>query len=337
MSALEVDGAGPPAVLERDILPLIFPTAAAESAPALVVVAGQPGAGRSRAVRLAHAEHGPDLAVLSGEELRAFHPSLAEVTQNPSAEAVESLARDTAGWLRDCIRFARENRRSVMLEGSFDNPAAVTGIAERFAAEGFQTQVVAVASSRAESLLSTLSLYLRNVRSNVPAWYVSGEVHDRGFGAVGALVAEVEGAASIDRVTVLSRDGHVRFDVDRAQGADAVIGAGAALVAAQSGPMSRFDATQWLSELHHVTEFAATQRGLPRGVTETLVDLHEISLREVIPQLHVPADGKFATAIEQRTVARLVALRRALPAEPSFDVAGPVVTPSGPEREGISR
>ena len=93
----------------------------------------------------------------------------------------------------------------------------------------------------------------------------------------------------------------------------------------------------WLSELHHVTEFAASRRDLPDGVTQLLVDLHETALREVIPDLHVPADGKFATAIEQKTVAGLVALRRSLPREQPVTASAPVLAPTGPEREGVSR
>jgi hypothetical protein len=86
-----------------------------------------------------------------------------------------------------------------------------------------------------------------------------------------------------------------------------------------------------------MTEFAASRRDLPRGVTELLADLHEVALREVIPELHVPRDGKFRIAIEQKTVANLVALRRAVPQEQSVDAAAPLFVPVGPERGGVSR
>lgn len=137
--------------------------------------------------------------------------------------------------------------------------------------------------------------------------------------------------------SILKRNGEIAFDALRIDAGDAFRGAGAALEAGQSARLSRFDATQWLSELHHMTEFAASRRDLPRGVTDLLVDLHEVALREVIPELHVPSDGKFTIAIEQRTVANLVALRRSLPQAPTVDVAAPMIVPVGPERGGISR
>lgn len=323
-------------ILRRSILPLYFPDApSTNESPTLILLAGQPGAGRSRASSLLYAEHGSDLAVVTGDDLRAFHPRFAEIVATPAPEAQEALARATAGWVRDCIRYARENRRSLVLEGAFQDPAVVVGTAGRFASEGFQTRVVVVTSRRAQSLLSVASLYLRDVQAGAPARFTSREAHDRGFDATRTLVATLEETASVDRLTVLARDGRMVFDAHRDDGGFG--GASAALVAARSVRLSRFDATQWLSELHHVTQFAASRRDLSPAVTELLVDLHETALREVIPELHVPAGGKFTTVIEQKTVAGLVALRGSLQREQPVDAAAPVFAPGGPERGGVSR
>ena len=337
MSGWDLEDAERDEILRRSILPLYFPESTrSDESPTLVLLAGPPGAGRARATSILLADHGPDLASVSGDDLRAFHPRFVEIASAREPEARAGLARATAGWVRDCIRYARENGRSLALEGAFQDPSVAIGTAERFATEGFRTRVVVVASRRAESLLSVTSAYLRDVRAAAPARFVSRETHDRGFEAMRALVAAAADAAFVDRLTVLSRGGETVFDARRAEGTDAFRGAVAALEAAQTARLSRFDATQWLSELHHVTDFAAS-RDLPRGVTDVLIDLHESALREVIPELHVPDDGKFAMAIEQRTVARLVTLRRSLEREPMVDIAAPIVAPVGPDRRGISR
>lgn len=338
MSGWELEDVDRDGILRRSILPLYFrDSTRSDASPSLVLLAGQSGAGRSRATSKLIAEEGTDLAVVSGDDLRAFHPRFAEIVVSRESEGREGLARATAGWVRDCIRYARENRHSLVLEGAFLDPKLAIGTAERFAGEGFQTRVVVVASRRAESLLSVASLYLRDVHASAPARFVSRDAHNRAFEATFALVAAVEDADSVDRLTILKRNGQTAFDAHRIDGSSAFRGAGAELEAAESARMSRFDATQWLSELHHVTEFAAARRDLPRGVIDLLVDLHEVALREVIPELHVPSDGKFTIAIEQKTVANLVALRRSLSREQAVDVAAPVIVPDGPERGGISR
>ena len=323
-------------ILRRDILPLYFPDDVESEQPTFVLVAGQPGAGRSRAAASLAYEDPHDVAVLNGEELRAFHPAFLDPRAATDPEAVSEVGQSVAGWVSGCIRYAREHRRSLSVEGTFGNVTAAAGTAGRFAAEGFHTRVVVVGSRRAESLLSVLSGYLRDVQTGRRATPTSRTAHDEGFAATRSLVASVQESGWSDRLTVAGRDGRVVFDATGTEGAG-FEGAGAALVAAQSERLSRFDATQWLSELHHATEFAAIRRGLPDEVAELLVELHETSLREVIPELRVPANGKFATAMEQKTVARLVALRQTLPAARPIDVAAPVVVPGGPGVEGPSR
>lgn len=324
-------------ILRRIVLPLVFSDEpSTENAPTLVLLAGQPGSRRSRAVGSLVRQHPDVLATVSADELRSFHPHFPSLASD-RVPALEGVARATAGWLRDCVRFARENRRSLVVEGGFQDPALAVGMAERFAAGGFQTRVVVVASRRAESLLSVASLYLSNVCGARLARFVSVEAHDRALEATRSLAAAAGQSASVDRLTVIGRNGDSVFDAHRAVGSDALLGAGATLEAEQSTRLTRFDATQWLSELHHMTDFARTRRDLPRGVTELLLELHEVALREVIPELRVPRDGKFISAIEQKTAERLSELERSLPREEVADLAAPVATPVGPEPGGISR
>lgn len=336
MSEWELSDAERDGIFRSGIQPLHFPELTEpKAAPTLIVLTGHAGSGRSHASHDLLSEHGPDLAFVSGDDLRAFHPAFSAAPR--TAGSRDELARATAGWVRDCIRFARENRRSLVLEGSFQDPRVVLGTAASFAAEGFSTRVVVAASRRSESLLSVASLYLRDLQSGADARFVSRDAHDRGFEASRLLVAELEREASVDRLTVLRRGGEMAFDASRADVGDAFHGASAAFNAAETGRLSRMDATQWLSELHHVTEFAASRRDLPAGMMDLLIELHEVALREVIPELQVPANGKFTIAIEQKTTARLMELKRALPRERTVNAAAPVIAPVGPERGGISR
>ena len=71
-------------------------------------------------------------------------------------------------------------------------------------------------------------------------------------------------------------------------------------------------------------------------MTEVLIDLHETALREIIPELPVPAGSKVVAAQEHRSASELVALRKSLIVERPVDAAAPVVAPTGPERGGLS-
>ncbi|WP_341977776.1 zeta toxin family protein [Microbacterium sp. LWO13-1.2] len=337
MSDWELSDESHQEILRRDILPLYFPRAVSSDDPTLVLLIGQPGAGRSRPTGQLIAEHGADLAALNANDLRAFHPRLLELADARSPEASAVLSRATAEWVRGCVRFARENHRSLLLEGTFQDPSVAMATAARFATKGFGTRVVVVASRRAESLMSVVSQYLREVHAGAPAQYTSLAAHDRGFTGTHSLVAVAEESAPVDRLTVLGRDGQAVFDAQRAGAMDAFAGASAALSIAQSARLGRFGATQWLSELHHVTDFATSRSDLPRGVTQSLVELHAIAIDEVIPELLVPAGGTFATVMEQKVSARLASLRRSLQPEDSMYTSTPIMVPGGPGQTGPSR
>jgi len=319
-------------ILHRDILPTFFPGPPAE-VPVVVLVAGQPGAGRGRAALRIGAAGGA--AVLSGDDLRAFHPTV-QSQHVLSGEQQQEVAAATAGWLRESLRYARTNGHSVVLEGPFADAAVVRGTAAQFAAAGFSTRVTVIGARRADSLLAVLSHYLRNLQARNTATYTSRSAHDLGFDGTRTLVAALEAVPAVDRLTIVDGRGDVVFDAVR-HDAGAFAGASTIVAAAQNGRMSRLEGTQWLSELHHVTAFAQSQRGLPRDVAETLVVLHKVALSEVIPQLHVPAGARFAEMTARTTSARLAALRESLVGPVQPDAAAPVVVPDGPERGGISR
>ena len=135
--------------------------------------------------------------------------------------------------------------------------------------------------------MSVVSAYLHEVHAGSPARYTSVAAHDRGFTATQTLVAALEETPSVDRLTVLDRGGELAFDAQREGARSDFAGAGAALASAQSSRMSRFDATQWLSELHHVTDFAVSRSDLSRGVTESLVELHAVAMDEASNSAHV--------------------------------------------------
>lgn len=338
MTDLSVVSTAGNGAFERDILPLLFPEEPREdAAPTFVLLTGQPGAGSGRAIGRLRAEQSDHLAAMSADELRAFHPRFAEAMASGSGEAAQEVGEATAEWLRAGMAFARENRRSLLLEGNFTMPSTVLALTQRFAGEGFRTRVVVVGVRRAESLLATLSQHLSAVQAGRPARFVSREAHDRGFEGTRALTAALEDSTAVDRVTVLGRAGAPLFDAELDGTGHPFHGAGAALVAAQSERLSSLGSAQWMSELRRVTKFAATMREVPRPVTEVLIDLHETALREIIPELPVPAGSKVVAAQEHRCASELVALRKSLIAERPVDAAAPVVAPAGPERGGVSR
>lgn len=320
-------------LLEQTVLPVVFAGTEASPSPELVLVVGQPGAGRTRVLGMLSAETS-SLHVVSGDGLRAFHPRYLDAQQSDELEAHQALADASSRWFAGCLRFARANKRSLVAEGSLANSATVVSTATRFADEGYRTRVVVVATSRAESALATVSTFLANRRDGSRAPFQSMERHHRGLEGTRALVESLEHDATVDRLTILDRSGQVVFDAHRGE-ASGFSSATAALTRAQNQPLSTLQSAQWMGELRRIAENVAATRP-DQAVADALADLYELGLRDVIPGLDVPARSRVVAVQERRYAEALHSLRStAVPAQPTID-PGPVIAPPGPDRGGIS-
>jgi UDP-N-acetylglucosamine kinase len=313
--------------LEGSILPTFFPDAEPEAQPTLVLLTGQAGAGASRATGRVLAEYGGGMAALTAADLEAFHSDFRSKTEWVAADR----ARMTADWLRQCLLHARQTHRSLLLDGSF-TPTAALATADRFAAEGFRTRIAVVAARRAESLLASLSTHLSAMQAGRRSPLVSRDVHDQGFERTRALVAQGEGAASVDRLTIFGRDGSFAFDGER-DGSGSLHGAADALAAAQAKPLTVTQAIAWFGELRRVTEYVRSTRNPRDDVMAQLVELHELALQEMVPQLPLPRASQARDRQEMRLAQDLLTLRRMrMPA----DASAPSVSVRGPEQGGPS-
>jgi hypothetical protein len=250
--------------------------------------------------------------------------------------APQILAESTAGWLRSCIAHARSERRSLLLDGAFTSPDVVRATADLFASHGFATRVAVVAMPRRESLLSEASRFLLADRSGRATRFTSVAEHDAGWVGTRMLVEQLEAEASIDRLTIIGRDGGTRFDAERSN-VHGYSGAVDALDSERSAALSSARAMLWLSELRAATDYALTSGRMSKPVAEVLIELHQIALNEAVPALGLPADSQARPVTETRLAQQLVSLRRAIPAEPApADLGAPTVGASQPER-GIAR
>lgn len=304
-------------VLRSRILPTIFAGSRPAENPRFLLLVGQVGSGRSRAIARLAAPERDALPVISSDLLHAF----AGATSNAQpASTVQS-------WLLACIRHARENRFPLLLDGSFPDADAVSGILAAFEREGFVTQVAVVAASRAESLLAVASAYATERQAGRRANLPRLAEHDAEWTATRSGLDAIGEREPAVNTVIFDRAGSVVFDAEAGEGAlrafDRAVGS----------PMSTLRAVQWLSELKRVSEFARILPTRDAELTRYLVAAHETAIGEVIPRLRVPAGSTVARALENRLASELVSLRRTHTATPA---ASPVPTPSV-ERDGPSR
>lgn len=320
----------PPEELDRIyrtlIRPLLFDPSTSDSGndPTLVLLGGQPGAGKSRAGARLTAEHGAVITPLSGDDLRIFHPDFRRLISASPEQAGPVLAEATSAWVRAAIQDALETRYSVLLEGTFGDPTTTLATAARFRNAGFQVRIVAVASPRVLSIITAASRYLRDLRAGAPARFTRLSAHDRGYGGTARLIESVDPDTPSDRITILSRNGSILYD-HHGQSDVSPDGARAALrEGRQPTSWGARSTMEVLGELKQITSYAIASGHLTPDVADLLTEAHALALDEVVPRLSIDADSPQARFIRQAVTEQTTMLRRALsPAQPGGQEAGP--------------
>lgn len=312
-SAAALDPAETAHVYQTQIHPVLFGSSlGGEKSPTLVLLGGQPGAGRSRAgARLLADQDG--MVAITGDELRIYHPRYRQLTTDQPERAPAILAEATREWVRAAIRSSLEERRSLLLEGTFGDPDVTLATAERFRQAGFLVRVVAVASPRVLSIVTAASRYLRDRKLGNPARFTRLSAHDRGYDGTTRLIAALESKVGADQVTILGRSGTILFDQTRNQdGADAFGGARSALATGRTPDSWGARSTmELLGELKQITSYAIAAGELTPQMAELLTEAHNLALADVIPRLSIDADSPQAHFIKQAVTEQLVAIRRA--------------------------
>lgn len=313
------------------ILRSLFDGARPSETPTFVLLAGAPAAGTGRVIARLRREHDGDLVPVSIEDVQAFHPRYLDTQFRQSLAGRKELSQLAASWLQASISHARENGYSLLLEGEFRTADRALGVALRFADSGYDVHVVTVAVRDDQSLLAATSRGLRRMLERQPAEFVTPAENEQSMRDVSALIVAAADSPLVGRVSLLDQHGVSVFDAERSE-SGILSGASVALSTSRSEPMSALEATQWLSELRHMTEYARSLRTVPTPALASLVELHEMAIRRVVPELPVPPGSEVARIQQQKLATDLAALKRMQVHPEVVDVAAPIVAPaeSGP-------
>ena len=131
------------------VRPLLFEDLSASAAPELIMVGGQPGAGKTAATVQAVRDlmrHGAGVAYINGDELRPFHPQYAALVAADRSTAADKTGADVGLWVERAIREAAAGRFHAVIETTMRQPEVVRRTAEQFKAQryGFEMRVVVV-------------------------------------------------------------------------------------------------------------------------------------------------------------------------------------------------
>lgn len=234
--------------------------------PVLVLLGGQPAAGKTRAQDAILAEL-PELVPVTGDDLRQYDPEYLRLVAEDPLGMPQATAPVSAGLIRLALDHAVQDRFSVLLEGTFRDEAMVTGTAARFAAAGYRVEVIAVATPAPLSRLGAEQRFLAAPDALSARW-TPPEAHETTLAASPSVVAALEASEAVSRVRIYSRR---RLLYDNARTLD---GGGKRQPAAaeilrgeQTRQLSPAEAAVWLARYQAVFDLARGRTGFINRTT----------------------------------------------------------------------
>ncbi|MFI9630254.1 zeta toxin family protein [Streptomyces sp. NPDC052042] len=195
---------------EERVKDFVFSGYAPQDQPVLVLLGGQPAAGKSQAMAASEQRHANQhLVPLTGDELRPFHPQHQKILDNEPWLFPEATGQASGAWVRMSIEYARDYGYSLMLEGDFRDPAMTLATAEEFAGLGRRVEVVGLGVRAERSRLDSLCRFLEGGRWTLP------DRHDLAYRMMPETIAAAEASPAVHRITVTDRSGADLYVNDR--------------------------------------------------------------------------------------------------------------------------
>ncbi|MGV9844792.1 zeta toxin family protein [Streptomyces fungicidicus] len=199
-------------VLHRVILPAATHDAVAQPRPVVVVVAGQPGAGKTWIADLVQAvldRRGG--AVRVGRDLyKPVHRHYAHALAADVRTAGALVRPDTTRWQAAVEAHVRKMGFDAVVESALADPDDFRASSTAYRVAGHRIEVVAVATSEALSQLGIVDRFLTEAAVG-GGRYVSWQNHDSCAKNLLNTLAVIEAEQLADRVTVVRRDGTLLY------------------------------------------------------------------------------------------------------------------------------
>ena len=171
----------------------------------LVIVGGQPGAGKSRLIGPSNAELENNAVIVDFDELRAMHPSYGDVSRNYPEITYKILQKDTDTLKVMLQNYLIEHDYNVIYEGALRNVKGFLELGQAFKNGGYNVNMNVMAVPKLESYGSTLVRYAYNLLTDrIPRW-VEKSAHDDAYDAMLKTIQAFKENGIVDNINVYMR------------------------------------------------------------------------------------------------------------------------------------
>lgn len=183
-----------------------------KSSPTAILLAGQPGAGKTMLSAMLSKDLQGDAFAVNADEYRRYHPNRLQLFGEFGAEAVALTAEFSAAVTERLIDELSNRSFNLIIEGTGRTVDVPSGTAKLLKAKSYQVELAAMAVRPEISLLSTLSRFYEMADRGTLPRPTAIEAHDHVVSVLPENLDILNADTSISRLTIWTRDLEQIFD-----------------------------------------------------------------------------------------------------------------------------
>ncbi|WP_267523181.1 zeta toxin family protein [Campylobacter sp. MG1] len=174
--------------------------------PKAFVLGGQPGAGKSKLIKLIEQELNSNVIVINGDDYRKYHPDYANLQATYGKDSPKHTAT-FAGMITEMILDkAIKNKLNVVIEGTFRTATTPIKTLQLFKDNGYNTNVLIQTCHKDISWKSCLERYEKMLETNpAEARFTDKAHHDIVVDNLANNIKEVQKSGLVDNIKIYSR------------------------------------------------------------------------------------------------------------------------------------
>ena len=175
--------------------------------PVLVIVAGQPGAGKSVVEDRIRADLGGGTVTIDADDMRTHHPDYVPLALRNDRLAAPATHPDAARWVEMAKDHCISQRYNVVLSTTLRTPEGAQATIAKFRQAGYRVEVAALAVHEGASRLGVLRRYQRGREDAGFGRYVPAAFQRDAYPGLLAALDRIDTDRLADAVRVYRRDG----------------------------------------------------------------------------------------------------------------------------------
>lgn len=184
--------------------------------PLAVFLGGQPGCGKSTAVRQCAAvfDTGEGFVHVDVDRNRELHPAYLPLVTNPVTErlAPSAVQRDCSAWADRLLAAGIENNRNLLVEGTLRAPAQVRVAADSVRAAGYESEARIIVAHEKTSEVALLHRFEHEKDGQGYGREIPFDYHSLAASGVVDSVASIEDEKLFDSLVLVDRRGKTIYE-----------------------------------------------------------------------------------------------------------------------------